>query len=641
MANRIKGITVEIGGDTTKLDKALAGTNKQLYQTQGALKDVEKLLKLDPGNTELLAQKQRLLGDAVEGTKSKLDMLRQAAESANSALQRGSDYDAKYQPLKEKLDEVSASLRGLQANAQEMQRRLNDGEISTEAYNAYIKKLHESKQAQDALKKSIKDLEAEFAGAKMDRGQYDALQRELIQTKNDLDSLKKEAKSCGSSLESFGDKVKGVSDSAGKVQDIFSPVTKVIAGLGAAAIATVPATEDLRTNLSILDNNARMAGVGIDAARQAFDQFNVVSGEVDSSVEATANLLQAGFTESNLQIAVDGLTGAYLKFPETLKIESLADSLQETLATGKATGQFGELLDRLGVGAENFSEQMSTIPDAADRINVALSILHGTGMMEFYEGWKENNGVLYESKEAVNDFQQSMADLAETIQPVLTEFTELATSILNWFNALPDGAKVAIAGIGALLAVVSPIAGLISSITWALAGASIASAQFSIVGNAVFITLGKWVLIIGLVVAAVLALVAAFSLLTGKSKEVEEIEVPDTRGGFNSSWVKQRSLLSDTDLTEGLPHLAKGGVARRNNPQLVVVGDNQQEDEIISPYSTIKRAAAEGFAEAAGRTAGRQATHVDLILDGVVCGRLMVPHINAEYARLGVKTVTR
>lgn len=61
MANRIKGITVEIGGDTTKLSKALEGVNKNIKNTQTQLKDVEKLLKLDPTNTELLSQKQLLL----------------------------------------------------------------------------------------------------------------------------------------------------------------------------------------------------------------------------------------------------------------------------------------------------------------------------------------------------------------------------------------------------------------------------------------------------------------------------------------------------------------------------------------------------------------------------------------------------
>lgn len=65
MASRIQGITVEIGGDTTKLQTALKGLNGEIKSTQTALKDVEKLLKLDPGNTELLAQKHKLLAEAV------------------------------------------------------------------------------------------------------------------------------------------------------------------------------------------------------------------------------------------------------------------------------------------------------------------------------------------------------------------------------------------------------------------------------------------------------------------------------------------------------------------------------------------------------------------------------------------------
>ena len=66
MASRIQGITVEIGGDTTKLSKALEGVNKSIKGTQSGLKDVNKLLKLDPTNTELLVQKQKMLKDAIE-----------------------------------------------------------------------------------------------------------------------------------------------------------------------------------------------------------------------------------------------------------------------------------------------------------------------------------------------------------------------------------------------------------------------------------------------------------------------------------------------------------------------------------------------------------------------------------------------
>ena len=89
MANRIKGITVEIGGDTTKLSKALEGVNKNIKNTQTQLKDVQKLLKLDPSNTELLSQKHKLLADAVKATKEKLETLKTAAEQANQALANG------------------------------------------------------------------------------------------------------------------------------------------------------------------------------------------------------------------------------------------------------------------------------------------------------------------------------------------------------------------------------------------------------------------------------------------------------------------------------------------------------------------------------------------------------------------------
>jgi len=81
MANRIRGITVEINGDNTNLQESLSGVDKSIKNTQSQLKDVEKLLKLDPTNTELLSQKQQLLGEAVDDTKNRLQVLKTASES--------------------------------------------------------------------------------------------------------------------------------------------------------------------------------------------------------------------------------------------------------------------------------------------------------------------------------------------------------------------------------------------------------------------------------------------------------------------------------------------------------------------------------------------------------------------------------
>lgn len=100
---RIQGISVEIGGDTTKLQTALKGVNTEIRNTQSQLRDVDKLLKLDPGNTELLAQKHRLLGDAVQETKQKLETLKTASEQANEALKNGTITQEQYDGLPGKI----------------------------------------------------------------------------------------------------------------------------------------------------------------------------------------------------------------------------------------------------------------------------------------------------------------------------------------------------------------------------------------------------------------------------------------------------------------------------------------------------------------------------------------------------------
>ena len=116
-ASRIKGITIEIGGDTTKLQTALKGVNTEIKNTQQQLKDVEKLLKLDPGNTELLAQKHKLLGEAVQETKEKLETLKTAAEQANAALANGDISQEQYDALQREIVETENELKNLESQA--------------------------------------------------------------------------------------------------------------------------------------------------------------------------------------------------------------------------------------------------------------------------------------------------------------------------------------------------------------------------------------------------------------------------------------------------------------------------------------------------------------------------------------------
>lgn len=117
--SRIKGITIQIGGDTQGLDKALKDVNKNIRNTQSELKDVTRLLKLDPTNTELMAQKQRLLTQAVNETKEKLETLKEAGQQANEALARGDISQNQYDALQREIIETENELRGLETQAEQ------------------------------------------------------------------------------------------------------------------------------------------------------------------------------------------------------------------------------------------------------------------------------------------------------------------------------------------------------------------------------------------------------------------------------------------------------------------------------------------------------------------------------------------
>lgn len=383
--NKIQGLTIQIGGDTTELSQALKEPNKEINDLQSKLRSVEQALKMDPTNTDLLSQKQRLLSEAIGKTEDKLNLLKKVQEEF---IESGQDVDS---------------------------------------------------------------------------DNYIELERQIALTEKSLKNLKDQQDTISSSAKKMNAELKKVSDGLAKASDKTKGLSTAAGGLLGAMTASIPATQELREDLSKLDLNAQEAGEGIDSAREAFKQFNSVSGETDSSIEAVSNLLQANFTESNLQKAVEGLNGAVLRFPDTLKIESLADSLQETIASGKATGQFAELLDRLGYGAENFSEQMKNCSTEAEKQQLALNILADNGLNETYELWKSNNEELIRNKEASLEMQEAMAELAEILLPIISQITEAVTNLVSWFTSLSPTIQNIILVILALTAALSPMLSLMSN----------------------------------------------------------------------------------------------------------------------------------------------------------------------------------
>lgn len=396
--SRIEGITIEIDGNTKPLKAALESVNKTIRSTRDSLRDVDRLLKLDPGNADLLAQKQRLLSETIEETKGKLNQLKLAQQQAKAQLEKG----------------------------------------------------------------------------ELGKDRYDALQREIIATEKSLNDLTEQAKKTSAALTNSATGISSFASAAEKASNKVSGLSKAAGGLLGAAVATVPATTELNRDLSFLYNNAREAGTGINATEKAFKTFNAISGETDSSIEAVSNLLQAGFTTSNLQIAVEGLAGAATRFPDTLKIEGLADGLQETLATGKAIGPFGELLDRLGIGADNFSEKLGKCTTAAERQDLALQTLADAGLIKSYKGWAKSNKELVEYETTTIEAQMALKDFAKTISPVVTQVTNFATKAVEGYNKLSPAAQKAALAFTAITAATGPALsgiGKVSSGISALSGA--------------------------------------------------------------------------------------------------------------------------------------------------------------------------
>ncbi len=126
MAGKIKGITIEIAGNTQPLNKALESVNKQSKDLQTELKQVERLLKLDPQNTELLAQKQKLLADAVNNTKSKLDTLREAERQVQQQFKEGKVGEEQYRLIQREVIATEQNLKKLEEQLREVNNRWKD-----------------------------------------------------------------------------------------------------------------------------------------------------------------------------------------------------------------------------------------------------------------------------------------------------------------------------------------------------------------------------------------------------------------------------------------------------------------------------------------------------------------------------------
>lgn len=331
------------------------------------------------------------LDDAEAAAGQRMEILQRQAQLTGQRIQT---LTAEYDRQVAKLEELGRA----------QQEALNSGDTAaiTRATNAY------NRQQQE-----VNNLSRQLNNAQADMNRFEQNMRDV---ENGTDRLTQSFRDTGNAADDMGNSLAD----AFTMGAVSGAVQSLISGVG----GFVESTREMQVGLSRLEQNAQSAGISMDAASEAFKSFNVISGETDSSIEAVSNLLQTGFDENGLAQAVEALSGAVIEFPDTLNIESLADGLQETLATGTATGQFAELLDRVGVGAENFSDKLAQCTTDAEKQNLVLETLASAGLNDVYEAYQKNNSGLVSYEDAMTTMQMNIADLADTIMSLAVPFIQ-------------------------------------------------------------------------------------------------------------------------------------------------------------------------------------------------------------------------
>lgn len=480
MAGGIRGITVEIGGDTTKLGKALEGVNKNTRDLQKELKGVESLLKLDPGNTDLLAQRQEILKEAISETAEKLDILRKAQSQVEDQFAKGDIGADQYRDFQREIIATENKLEGFKAE-------LNGTEGAVEDVG------NAAEQSSDGftiMGGALADLVASAI-----TGAINAI-GDLIGSLLELSEATEEYRTMQAKLEGSANTFGYSADFAKSKYEEFYKY------LGDDKAAT-----NAITNLMGVGTSTESLTGLVDGAAAAWATYGD-SINVESLTEAISETVTCG-----------KVTGS---FADTINwCKDANENLGKALGGNKeAQKAYNEALEE-GLPVEDaFNEALAKITDEQERADVVAKFLNDT-YGESKKTYDETAGSILEANEAELQLKDTQAQLGETMQPVNTALTDmknqalqaitplvesLANGFMNLYNWLQKNPTVmtiltavviALATAFGVLATALAIQGLITGVTKA-----IAFLNTTLLANPIV-----------LIVAAIAGLVAAFIYL--------------------------------------------------------------------------------------------------------------------------------
>lgn len=456
MGNRIKGITVEIGGDTTGLDKALRSVNSSITKTQSALNDVNKLLKLDPSNTVLVAQKQQLLSQAVSQTSDKLEALESAQEQVTAAFQRGDIGQDKYQAFQREIEETRGKLNQYKndlSSLQTEQDRLSSNTArleklfsltGTQVYDyadvlgsKLVSAIKNGTANSDQMKTAIEKIGKSATGGKADIRQLtDAL--DTVDDGEAIRNLIEELKQAGDAAQDTAEDVGQIAENTKGVAlmqtaDQLSAVGDKIQDIGTKAMDAYSETEN-----AVIKVNAYFGETGQAAEESANVIKSVYSDGVGESMDSVADAVL--MVKKNLgdlsETDLTNLTQQAITLDELYGID-----MNETLrGVNSLMQQYGltaqEAMDYIVVGTQNGLDKTNELGDNLSEYAGKFSQA-GYSASEYFQlldnGLKNGAYNLDKVNDAINEVTTRLVDgtIGESIGSFSTKTQELFTSWQN------------------------------------------------------------------------------------------------------------------------------------------------------------------------------------------------------------------
>ena len=456
MGNRIKGITVEIGGDTTGLDKALRSVNSSITKTQSALNDVNKLLKLDPSNTVLVAQKQQLLSQAVSQTSDKLEALESAQEQVTAAFQRGDIGQDKYQAFQREVEETRGKLNQykndlsslqteqdrLSSNTARLEKLFSSTGTQVDDYadvlgSKLVSAIKNGTANSDQMKTAIEKIGKSATGGKADIRQLtDAL--DTVDDGEAIRNLIEELKQAGDAAQDTAEDVGQIAENTKgaalmQTADQLSAVGDKIQDIGTKAIDAYSETENAVTKV-----NAYFGETGQAAEESANVIKSVYSDGVGESMDSVADAVL--MVKKNLgdlsETDLTNLTQQAITLDELYGID-----MNETLrGVNSLMQQYGltaqEAMDYIVVGTQNGLDKTSELGDNLSEYAGKFSQA-GYSASEYFQlldnGLKNGAYNLDKVNDAINEVTTRLVDgtIGESIGSFSTKTRELFTSWQN------------------------------------------------------------------------------------------------------------------------------------------------------------------------------------------------------------------